>query len=87
VPNVKVDERELGEADALKSEIESFIAAIREGHQPQVSGRDGPDGAGNGAQDQYGAGAAITMMRDEKNFRPSSLIPHLSSAFKKRNQL
>ncbi len=41
VPNVKVDERELGEADALKSEIESFIAAIREGHQPQVSGRDG----------------------------------------------
>jgi predicted dehydrogenase len=41
VPNVKVDERELGEADALKSEIESFIAAIREGKQPQVSGRDG----------------------------------------------
>ncbi len=41
VPNVKVDERELGEADALKSEIESFIAAIREGSQPQVSGRDG----------------------------------------------
>ena len=41
VPNVKVDERELGEADALKSEIESFIAAIREGRQPQVSGRDG----------------------------------------------
>ena len=41
VPNVKVDERELGEADALKSEIESFIAAIREGSRPQVSGRDG----------------------------------------------
>ena len=41
VPNVKVDERELGEADALRNEIESFIAAIREGKQPQVSGRAG----------------------------------------------
>lgn len=41
VPNVKVDERQLGEADALRSEIESFIAAIREGKPPQVSGRDG----------------------------------------------
>ncbi|HEY4745153.1 MAG TPA: Gfo/Idh/MocA family oxidoreductase [Desulfuromonadaceae bacterium] len=41
VPNVKVDERELGEADALRSEIESFIAAIRGESQPQVSGRDG----------------------------------------------
>jgi len=41
VPNVKVDERELGEADALRSEIESFISAIREGKPPQVSGRDG----------------------------------------------
>ncbi|HEX9080028.1 MAG TPA: Gfo/Idh/MocA family oxidoreductase [Desulfuromonadaceae bacterium] len=41
VPNVSVDERALGEADALKSEIESFIAAIRGGGQPQVSGRDG----------------------------------------------
>ncbi|GFE62561.1 Gfo/Idh/MocA family protein [Geobacter sp. AOG2] len=41
VPNVKVDERELGQADALKNEIESFIEAIREGKQPQVSGREG----------------------------------------------
>jgi predicted dehydrogenase len=41
VPNVKVDERELGEADALRSEIESFLSAIREGKEPQVSGRDG----------------------------------------------
>ena len=41
VPNVKVDERELGQSDALLSEIESFIAAIREGKPPQVSGRDG----------------------------------------------
>jgi predicted dehydrogenase len=41
VPNVKVDERELGEADALLNEIESFLAAIREGKPPQVSGLDG----------------------------------------------
>ncbi|OGT97900.1 MAG: UDP-N-acetyl-D-glucosamine dehydrogenase [Geobacteraceae bacterium GWC2_48_7] len=41
VPNVKVDEKELGQADALKSEIESFLQAIREGKPPQVSGRDG----------------------------------------------
>jgi len=41
IPNVKVDEQELGQADALLSEIESFITAIREGKQPQVSGRDG----------------------------------------------
>lgn len=41
IPNVRVDERQLDEADALRSEIESFIAAIREGSQPQVSGRDG----------------------------------------------
>lgn len=41
VPNVKVDERELGEADALRSEIESFLLSIREGRSPQVSGLDG----------------------------------------------
>lgn len=41
VPNVKVDEQELGQADALRNEIESFIVAIREEKQPQVSGRDG----------------------------------------------
>jgi len=41
VPNVKVNERELGQADALLNEIESFIAAIREKKPPQVSGRDG----------------------------------------------
>jgi len=41
IPNVKVDEKELGESDALLNEIESFISAIREGRQPQVSGRDG----------------------------------------------
>lgn len=41
VPNVKVEEHELGEADALRSEIESFLSAIRQGTAPQVSGRDG----------------------------------------------
>jgi predicted dehydrogenase len=41
VPNVKVEERELGEADALLNEIESFLSAIRTSSQPQVSGRDG----------------------------------------------
>ncbi len=41
VPNIRVDERELGQADALLNEIESFITAIREGKPPQVSGRDG----------------------------------------------
>ena len=41
VPNIKVDERELGEADALRTEIESFLTAIREGKEPKVSGRDG----------------------------------------------
>jgi len=41
IPNVKVEEQELGEADALLSEIESFITAIRTHSQPQVSGHDG----------------------------------------------
>jgi predicted dehydrogenase len=41
VPNVKVDERDLGEADALRSEIESFLEAVREGKPPLVSGLDG----------------------------------------------
>jgi predicted dehydrogenase len=41
VPNVTIKERELGEADALLNEIESFLSAIREGKPPQVSGRDG----------------------------------------------
>jgi predicted dehydrogenase len=41
IPNIKVEERELGEADALRNEIESFTSAIRERKAPQVSGRDG----------------------------------------------
>jgi len=41
IPNVQVQERELGQSDPLLSEISSFVDAIREGKQPQVSGRDG----------------------------------------------
>ena len=41
IPNVNVNERELGESDALMNEIRSFIEAIRQGIQPRVSGRDG----------------------------------------------
>jgi len=41
IPNVQVQERELGESDPLKSEISSFVEAIKTGRQPQVSGRDG----------------------------------------------
>jgi predicted dehydrogenase len=41
IPNVKVKETELGEADALLVEIDSFLTAIRQGTRAQVSGRDG----------------------------------------------
>lgn len=41
IPNVQVNEQELGQSDPLLSEISSFVEAIREGKQPQVSGRDG----------------------------------------------
>lgn len=41
IPNVQVKEQELGQSDPLLSEISSFVEAIREGKQPQVSGRDG----------------------------------------------
>lgn len=41
VPNVQVTERELGQSDPLMLEITSFVEAIKEEKQPQVSGRDG----------------------------------------------
>lgn len=41
IPNVQVQERELGQSDPLLSEISSFVEAIKDGKQPQVSGRDG----------------------------------------------
>lgn len=41
IPNVQVQERELGQSDPLLSEISSFVGAIRQKKQPEVSGRDG----------------------------------------------
>jgi predicted dehydrogenase len=41
VPNIKLDERELGQSDALLNEIRSFIDSIRNGTPPAVSGRAG----------------------------------------------
>ena len=41
IPNVRVDERELGEVDALRVEIDSFLTAIRDGKKALVSGHDG----------------------------------------------
>lgn len=41
IPNVQVQERELGQSDPLLSEIRSFLDAVRSGGKPQVSGRDG----------------------------------------------
>ncbi len=41
VPNVRVDEKSLGEADSLRNEIESFLHALRNGEKPLVSGTDG----------------------------------------------
>jgi predicted dehydrogenase len=41
IPNVQVQERELGQSDPLMLEITSFVEAIKAGKQPQVSGRDG----------------------------------------------
>lgn len=41
IPNVQVHEQELGQSDPLMLEITSFVEAIKEEKQPQVSGRDG----------------------------------------------
>ena len=38
---VTLEERSYEQGDALKLEIEAFVAAIREGHAPAVSGEDG----------------------------------------------
>jgi predicted dehydrogenase len=40
-PSVAVEERSFEQGDALLAEIESFVAAIREGTRPVVSGEDG----------------------------------------------
>ena len=41
MPAVSVEERSFEQGDALLAEIESFVAAIREGTRPVVSGEDG----------------------------------------------
>ncbi|HOI14741.1 MAG TPA: Gfo/Idh/MocA family oxidoreductase [Geobacteraceae bacterium] len=41
VPNVTIDQRELGQGDVLKAEIESFLEAVAGRRQPVVTGEDG----------------------------------------------
>lgn len=41
VPNISIDEKELPQGDALKSEIADFLDCITSGRQPRVSGEDG----------------------------------------------
>jgi predicted dehydrogenase len=41
MPSVAVEERSFEQGDALLAEIESFVAAIRSGGRPVVSGEDG----------------------------------------------
>lgn len=41
IPNVAIDQRELGQGDVLKTEIESFLAAVAAGTEPVVTGEDG----------------------------------------------
>jgi predicted dehydrogenase len=41
LPQVRIDEQSFEQGDALKSEIESFLACIAEGKPPLVTGEDG----------------------------------------------
>jgi len=41
VPNVTIDQRDLGQGDVLQAEIESFLAAAAGGGKPVVTGEDG----------------------------------------------
>jgi predicted dehydrogenase len=41
IPNVTIDQRELGQVDVLKAEIESFLEAVDGRRLPVVSGEDG----------------------------------------------
>jgi predicted dehydrogenase len=41
IPNVSIDQRELGQGDVLKSEIESFLDSVAAGTKPVVTGEDG----------------------------------------------
>ena len=41
LPNVGVEKRSFEQGDPLKDEINAFIAAVRDGTQPLVTGADG----------------------------------------------
>jgi predicted dehydrogenase len=41
LPQVAIEERAYEQGDALKSEIEAFVAAVRHGHRPLVGGPEG----------------------------------------------
>ena len=41
LPQVRIDEQSFEQGDALRSEIESFLACIAEGKAPLVTGEDG----------------------------------------------
>ncbi|MDD3293953.1 MAG: Gfo/Idh/MocA family oxidoreductase [Geobacteraceae bacterium] len=41
VPNVTIDQRELGQGDVLKNEIASFLEAVAGNRTPEVTGEDG----------------------------------------------
>ena len=41
IPNVTIDQQELGQGDVLKTEIESFLASVAAGSEPVVTGEDG----------------------------------------------
>ncbi len=41
VPNVTIDQREMGQGDVLMTEIESFLEAVSGGAKPVVTGEDG----------------------------------------------
>ncbi len=41
VPNVTIDQRELGQGDVLKDEIASFLEAVAGNRTPEVTGEDG----------------------------------------------
>ncbi|MBI1921509.1 MAG: Gfo/Idh/MocA family oxidoreductase [Geobacter sp.] len=41
MPNISIDEKELPQGDALKSEIADFLDCVATGREPRVSGEDG----------------------------------------------
>jgi predicted dehydrogenase len=41
LPDIAIEERSFAQSDALRDEIDAFLAAVRTGSPPVVSGRDG----------------------------------------------